>query len=92
MLKEQQRGGGGGRIRELPQWFPNVNMAIDVPVCSKQVRQVGVRGLQIFEPKRRLRVDQQEPQRHRGYAHTFLYKTTSQNPPFCYSSGRHTRA
>lgn len=41
---------GGGRIRELPQCFQNVNMAINVPVCSKQMRQVGVRGFQIFEP------------------------------------------
>lgn len=44
------KGGGGGGIRQLPQWFQNVNMAINVPVCSKQMRQVGVRGFQIFEP------------------------------------------
>lgn len=41
-------------------------------MCSKEVRQVGVRGLQVFEAKRRLRVDEQNPQGRRRYADAFF--------------------
>lgn len=41
-------------------------------MCSKEVRQVGVRRLQVFEAKRSLRVDEQNPQGRRRYTDAFL--------------------
>lgn len=41
-------------------------------MCGKEVRQVGVRGLQVFEAKRSLRVDEQNPQGRRRYTDAFL--------------------
>lgn len=58
-------------LGKLLSWCRAVR-EINTPVCGKQVRQVGVRGLQVFEAKRGLRVDEQNPEWRRGYADSLL--------------------